>query len=387
MPKACIYLDHNATTPMLAEVADAMRECAAEAFGNPASSHRMGQLARRRLEEARGIVATCLDADPDEVVFTSGATEANNLAIFGLAGATPCHVLGSPLEHPSVREPLMRLQRRGYVLIDLPVSEQGVVFGSVFQEPMKNDVRLGTLMLANHETGAIQPVAEVIRESPAMIAWHVDATQAVGKIPASFRKLGATTLSFSAHKFNGPMGVGALLVRRATTLAPVFHGGHQQAGLRPGTEAVPLAVGLATALDIACRNMASRTAHLLRLRETFLAILRRSAEPIFVNGPEMGGLVNTVNVSFLGCPADALFMALDLAGVACATGSACSSGSLLPSPVLLGMGLPPARVQSAIRFSLGHQQTVDEVREAAERVATVVARVRAVTPQPTTIAP
>jgi cysteine desulfurase len=237
-------------------------------------------------------------------------------------------------------------------------------------------------MLANHETGAVQPVralAHVARAASCPwhgAAFHCDATQAVGKLPVHFHDLGVTSLALSAHKFHGPKGVGALLLRRGTKLRPRAWGGHQQQGRRPGTEPVALAVGLSAALDLACREMDARTAAVRGLRERFLTGLRSAAGPLALNGPMAGGVPHTVNVSFPGLKADALLMALDLAGVACATGSACSSGSLLPSPVLRAMGAPDAVLQSAMRFSLSALNTAAEVDEAARRIAAVVRRLR-----------
>ncbi len=211
---------------------------------------------------------------------------------------------------------------------------------------------------------------------PPGTAWHCDAAAAAGKVPVHFHDLGATTLTVSAHKFHGPKGVGALLVRRHTKLAPLLHGGHQQQGRRPGTEPVPLAVGLARALELAVTEMDARHTRVLSLRRRFLEVLRAQAVPVVLNGPEEGGIAHTLNLSFPGCQADVLLMNLDLAGVACATGSACSSGSLLPSPVLQAMGVPDAVLRSALRFSFSHLLEESQVLEAARRIVQVVARLR-----------
>jgi cysteine desulfurase len=371
-----IYLDHNATTPLLPAVWEAMRPVLTDAFGNPASAHRFGRRARQALEDARERVAALLDAAPDEVVFTSGATESNNLALFGLCGDPPGHLLASPVEHPSVAGPLVELARTGFALDLLSVSPEGIVPADAVSESLRPDTRLLALMLANHETGAVQPVAEVVRRLPPGVRLHCDATQAAGKVPLSFRALGAATLSASAHKFNGPKGVGLLLLRRDVRLRPRTHGGHQQGGRRPGTEAVAQAVGLVCALDLAVREMDARRAHVERLRRLLLERVRKEAAPVALNGPAAGGLPHTLNLSFPGLEAQALLMALDLAGVACSAGSACSSGSLLPSPVLRAMGVPEPLLRSAVRFSLGPTLTEAEVDEAARRVVAVVARLR-----------
>ena len=295
-----IYLDNNATTPMLPAVWEAMRPFAVEAYGNPASAHAAGRRARRGLEDAREQTAALLGARPDEVVFTSGATEANNLALFGLAGDPPGRLLASPVEHPSVSEPLRQLAASGFVLEELPVDAEGVVDAHALSRLLRSDMRLVAVMLVNHETGAVQPVRDLARRLDGRAAFHCDATQAVGRMPVHFGDLGVTTLALSAHKFNGPKGIGALLLRRGTKLRPRAWGGHQQQGRRPGTEPVALAVGLAAALDLACREMEQRTQLVRSLRDQFLAGLRATAGPVVLNGPASGGAPHTVNVSFPG---------------------------------------------------------------------------------------
>jgi cysteine desulfurase len=375
-----IYLDNNATTPTLPAVWEAMRPFLTDNFGNPASAHRVGSRARRALEDARERTADFLDAHPDEVVFTSGATEANNLALFGLASNPPGHLLISPIEHPSVTEPVQRLEQGGFTVDRLPVDATGVARANALSELLRPDTQLVSVMLANHETGAVQPVRDLAANVQRQVAFHCDAVQAVGKIRVRFHDLGVTTLALSAHKFHGPKGIGALLVRRGTKLQPHTWGGHQQQGRRPGTEPVALAVGLATALELWHREAASRTAHVSELRQLLLHRLRESAGPVILNGPgdEFPDAIipHTLNVSFPGCRADALLMNLDLAGVACSTGSACSSGSLLPSPVLQAMGVPGEVLHSAMRFSLSPLLTEADATEAALRIAAVVHRLR-----------
>jgi cysteine desulfurase len=362
-----IYLDHASTTPMLPEVWEAMRPYAVEHFGNPASAHAAGRKARQALEDARERVAHCLGASPDEVIFTSGATEANNLALFGLAGSPPGHILVSPIEHPCVMEPLKQLAGRGFEVEYLPVGRDGVVSGRG-----RPEARLAVVMLVNHETGAIQPIPVLSTQYSVL---HTDAAQAAGKIPISFRDLGVASLSVSAHKFGGPKGVGALLVRKGVTLAPQLFGGHQQQGRRPGTESVMLAVGMAAALESNVSRLADTAELLSRRRRGFLEQLERTCAPVVVNGPADGSPY-ILNVSFPGCRADLLLMKLDLAGVACSTGSACSSGSLLPSPVLQAMGVPDDVLRSAMRFSFGPATTDEELAEAARRIAEAVRRLR-----------
>lgn len=361
-----IDLDHNATTPTRPAVWDAVR---AAPDGNPSSAHAAGRAARRALDAARERVAAALDCAPDEVTFTGGATEANNLAVFGLAG--PGHVLASPLEHPCVTEPLKQLSVRGTAVEWLPVSVSGVVETSAVKP--RADTRLVAVMLANHETGAAQPVRAVV-EAAGGVPVLADAAQAVGKMRVSFRDLGAAALTASGHKFGGPKGVGVLVLRRGTPFTPTVFGGHQQGGRRPGTEPVPLAVGLAVALELAVQELDQRRTTWAALRARFVERLQVAA-PVVVNGP-LDGLPNTVNVSFPGARGDLLLMALDLAGVACSAGSACSSGSLLPSPVLRAMGLPDDVVRSAVRFSFGRDTDLADVDEAAGRIGPAVRRVR-----------
>ncbi|MFO0849480.1 MAG: cysteine desulfurase family protein [Gemmataceae bacterium] len=420
-----IYLDHNASSPLLPEAAEAMRAVWMEAGGNPASAHHAGRKARQRLEDARERVAAALGASPDEVIFTSGATEANNLALFGLTACpspplrfgrgrgrghacqpapelaksrkrvegdnptprppprsgeweqNPGHLLAAPIEHPCVIEPLNQLAAVGFAVEWLPVTPRGQVEQRQVLARVRDDTRLVALMLANHETGAIQPVRHVTKTLPKGIPLHCDAAQAVGKIPVNFRDLGVTTLTASAHKFGGPPGVGLLLLKRDTKLTPRAFGGHQQRGHRPGTEPVALAVGLATALDHAVTHLDANRAKLDELRQRLLDRLQ-AVGPV-VNGPQPGdpdGLPTTLNLSFPGCRADVLLMALDLAGVACSAGSACSSGSLLPSPVLRAMGVPDEGLRSAVRFSLGPSLTEADVDDAAGRITRCVQDVR-----------
>ena len=371
-----IYLDSNATTPLLPAAWEAMRAGFLDSFGNPGSAHRTGQRARQLLEDSRERIASLLGAHADEVVFTSGATEANNLALTGLAGEPPGHLIASAVEHPSVSEPLHQLANADFILDRLPVSSAGIVRTDDLASLLRPETRLVAVMLVNHETGAIQPISDLAR-IVAGVSFHCDAVQAAGKLPIDFHALGVTTLSLSAHKFHGPRGVGALLVRRGTRLRPLFHGGHQQQGRRPGTEPVALAAGMAVALETACKEMNQRSDQVCRLRQAFLQQLRGGADPVVLNGPADGeGVPHTLNVSFPGVKADALLMALDLAGVAASTGSACSSGSLLPSAVLQAMHVHDVVLRSAMRFSLSFMNTAADVDEAARRICKVVQRLR-----------
>jgi cysteine desulfurase len=369
-----IYLDNSASTPLLPEVWEAMRPHAVDHAGNAASTHAFGRRARQALEDARERLAALLDARPDEVLFTSGATEANNLALFGLAAAAPGCIVTSPIEHPCVLEPVQRLVAQGYRQALLPVTAEGIV--DLHQAAFPDDTRLVSVMLANHETGAVQPIAALAQRLDERAPLHCDSAAATGKMPLSFRKLGVAALTISAHKFHGPKGIGALLVRHPARLRPLLWGGHQQQGKRPGTEAVPLAVGMATALEWCVRRLDENRRHVEGLRRTFLDVLQRQAAPVVLNSPVEGGLPHVVNLSFPGCRADALLMNLDLAGVACSAGSACSSGSLLPSHVLKSMGLAAENLTSALRFSFSPLLAPEEVKEAAMRISSVINKLR-----------
>jgi cysteine desulfurase len=310
-------------------------------------------------------------------VFTSGGTEGNNLAVFGLPGTISGRILVSPIEHPSITEPLGRLADMGSAIDRLPVDSHGLVHAEILPGFLRTETRLAAVMLANHETGAVQPIRQLVEAVGGRCPFHCDAVQAVGRIPVRFHDLGVTTLALSAHKFHGPKGIGALLTKRGTKLQPLLLGGPQQRGRRPGTEPVALVVGLATALELAEREGELRRQHVRTLRERFLSQLREAAAPVVLNGPEEGGVPHTVNLSFPGCRAEALLMRLDLEGVACSTGSACSSGSLLPSPVLSAMGVSDEVWYSAMRFSLSTLLTETDIDEAVRRIVGAVRRLRA----------
>ena len=367
-------LDAHATTPLCAEALDAMTRVYAEANGNPSSAHAQGRQARRYLEEARETVATALGVKPARVTFTSGATEANNLAVLGQVPPNGS-VIASRLEHPCVTGPVEWLAARGHPVSWAPVLPSGVIDLDALPTLLTPATKLVCLMLANHETGVIQPVAELARRLPRGVRLHTDAAQAVGKIPVPFPDLGVSTLSLSGHKFGGPKGVGALVTRADLPVQSLFHGGHQQAGLRPGTEPVALAAGLAAALAASLAALPDRTVQLNRRRAAFLAHLETHAAPVTRHGITES-LPSCLNLAFPGVRADVLLMRLDLAGVSCSAGSACASGSLLPSPVLAAMGVPEAQIRSAVRFSFGPHLSDADAAEAARRVADAVRGLR-----------
>lgn len=382
-----IYLDHNATTPTHPGVVEAMARCWREGYANPASQHQPGQKARRVVEDAREDIAETLGANvsgprPDRLIFTSGGTEANNLAIFGIARANgnerPGQVVVSAIEHASVLEPAEHLLDLGWRVDSLGVNSDGVVRAELLAGLLRPETRLVSVMLGNHETGALQPVAELARVcNDAGVPMHTDAVQVAGKLPIRFREIGVAAMSVAAHKFQGPLGIGALLVRDGVQLSPLHFGGHQQWGLRPGTECVPLVVGMATALRIWRNECDAHLRHLVQLRDRFEAGLRAGFPELVVNGSGTARLPQTSNVAFAGLDGQVLLMALDMAGIACSVGSACSSGSSELSPTLLAMGLPKPVVASSLRFSLGVITTEAEIDEAVGRILLVVNELRA----------
>lgn len=383
MPTPSIYLDNNATTPIDPRVVEAMTECYRRFPGNPASQHAAGRAARRALEEAReeigGILGAKLGApQPDRVIFTSGATEANNLAIRGILGGWRVgmseshgapHVIVSAIEHPSISGVADQLATEGVQVSQLPVSRGGVVKLEELPAMLTPQTRLVCIMLGSNETGALQPVAEAAAICRAAnVPLHCDAVQVAGKLPVDFRALGASMLSVSAHKFHGPRGVGALLVHGKTPLAPLFFGGFQQAGLRPGSEPVALAVGLATALKLWREEAAQRAARMQQLRDQFESLLRTGIADLVIHAQAAPRLPHASHLAFPGLDRQALLMALDLAGVACSAGSSCASGSSELSPTLLAMGVSRELAASSLRFSFSAFSTAEELGEAAGRI-------------------
>jgi cysteine desulfurase len=382
-----IYLDHNATTPLDPEVLEAMRPHWLVG-GNPESRHSAGRGARRALDRSRESIARILGALPEEVVFTSGGTEANNLAVFGLStkdsglrtqDSAP-HMISSPIEHPAVAEPVARLEAEGFAVDRPGVDPEGRVDVGAAAWLFRPETRLATLMLANNETGAIQHVVQLTDLADEVgVPVHTDAVQAVGRIPVDFHALGVATLAASAHKFHGPAGIGVLLVRKGVQLTPRTFGGGQQGGRRPGTPSVALAVGMAKALELWQAEAEDRVARWSRLVDRLEAGLLAALGPdrVVRNGPgdPRLRLPQTLNVGFPGLDGDALLMQLDLAGVAASLGSACASGASEPSPTLLAMRVPADRLRSSVRFSLGASTDEAEVDEAIGRVVAVVERI------------
>jgi len=379
-----IYLDHNATTPLDPRVAEAMTACALTHFANPSSQHRRGRAARQVLEEAREAIAEMLGASlagrrGDRLVFTSGGTEANNLALCGLVEGRAAVTIASAIEHPSVTAALERLAAQGRTTATLPATPDGVLDLNVARDWLANSAAsVVSVMLANHETGALQPVtelAELKRKQGFLL--HTDATQAVGKIRVSFRELGVDALTCSAHKFHGPPGIGALLLRHGVTVEPQMVGGFQQEGLRCGTECVALAVGMMTALRLWHEEAEARQRRMTQLRLRLEGQLIEAFPHAVIHAAHTPRLPNTVNISFPGVDRQALLMALDMDGVECSTGSACASGSSEPSPTLKAMGVEPALVDTSLRISLAATTTEEEIGQAVRRIIAAAKQVAA----------
>ena len=322
----------------------------------------------------------CADSGgrPSRGDFHIGGTEANNLAVFGLAGAESSagHIVSSPIEHPAIAEPVARLEAAGFIIDRTPVDAEGLADAARMAADLCTETRFATLMLANNETGAIQPVRDLAAiAADRGIPVHTDAVQAVGRIPVDFHDLGVTTLAASAHKFHGPVGIGLLLVKSGVRLGSRLFGGGQQQGRRPGTVAVPLAVGLATALEKWQKEADLRSARWIRLRHRLESALVAALGPerVIRNGPaeDTARLPQTLNLGFSGIDGDTLFMQLDLAGIAVSLGSACASGSTRPSPTLMAMRVPDDRLRSSVRFSLGATTTENEIEQAVTRIVGV----------------
>lgn len=376
-----IYLDNNATTRPLPEVVEAISRHLSDSYANPGSRHAEGRIARRALEEARETIAGSLGADPEEVIFTSGGTEAANMALFGFARQLSPGVIALTYgEHPATRESTRELEAAGWKSHWLGVDSGGLIRTEHLDAVDWSAVKLASVILAHNETGVIQDLGDLSRRCRAHgIPLHVDAVQAVGKIPVHFHDLGAAALSLGAHKFHGPRGIGALLVREDVRLLPSLFGGHQEAGRRPGTEPVALAVGMAKALELWHTDRERRTAHLVALRDRLHAGLQQACGPAVLNGAEQTRLPNTLSIAFPGVDAEALLVALDLAGIACSMGSTCASGSSEPAPALVAMGTPEEVYRSSIRFSVSIENTAAEIDEAVQRIARTVNHLRSTT--------
>ncbi len=384
-----VYLDNNATTPVLPEALEAMRPYFGEHFGNASSIHHHGQETRAAVERARESVAALLGCRASEVVFTSGGTEGDNLAIFGLAREGD-HVITSTIEHHAVLNACKHLAKyretTGCEVTYIPVDGRGLVDPADVKRAIRPNTKLITIMLANNETGVVQPVAEIGKiAAEADIYFHTDGVQAAGKIPIDVNQIGCDLLTISGHKLHGPQGVGALYVRKGTRLEPMLHGGSHERSRRAGTENVPGIVGLGKAAELAVAGF--ERGDDLRMDDQKMAAMRDrlerellEIEATGLNGEGAPRVPNTTNIYFDGIEGEALVIALDLKGLAVSTGAACSSGAIEPSHVLTAMGLRPDRARASIRFSLGKQNTAEDVDFALGLIPETVARLRALSP-------
>ncbi len=376
-----VYLDSNATTPVLPEVFEAMRPYYLDQFGNASSIHHHGQHARAAVERARESVARLLGCRAAEVVFTSGGTEADNLAIFGMAEAGE-HVITSQIEHHAVLNACKRLERRGVEVSYLRVDGEGLIDPDEARKALRPKTKLISIMMANNETGVIEPVEEIGRiAAEADVYFHTDAVQAAGKIPIDVKKLGCDLLSISAHKFHGPQGIGALYVRRGTLIDPLFYGGNHERQRRAGTENLPGIIGLGCAAEIALRGLQNGDmTRIAKMRDRLESTLLEQIDEAGVNSGAAPRVPNTSNIYFDHIEGEAMVIALDLKGLAVSTGAACSSGAIEPSHVLTAMGLPPERARASIRFSVGKHNTEDDIAFALSVIPATIARLRELSP-------
>ena len=379
-----IYFDHNATTPLAPEVLAAMLPYLTEEYGNASSIHAFGQNARGAVEQARSSVAALVGARPADIMFTSGGTESNNHAILGVVAAAPGklkHVITCAIEHVAVLDTCRAVAKSGIDLTVLPVDREGLVNPEDVRNAIRPETVLISLMLANNEIGTIEPIEEIGNIAAGKgIVFHTDAVQAAGKIPIDVNKLGVDLLSISAHKFCGPKGVGALYIRKGTRLGPLMYGGHSERDRRPGTEDVAAIAGMGKAADLALAVLTNDSKRVRNLRDRLEQGLLGRVPHSWVNGARAPRVPNTANLTFPFIEGESMVIALDLKGIACSTGAACSSGALEPSHVLMALGLAPEDARATLRLSLGHQTTEEEIDFALETIPPVIERLRMLSP-------
>jgi cysteine desulfurase len=379
MPR--IYLDNNATTPVLPEVFEAMRPYFGEHFGNASSIHHHGQGTRAAVERARDSVAALLGCRASEVVFTSGGTEGDNLAIAGLTGPGD-HIVASGIEHHAVLHACKHLEETGSEVTYAPVDGRGLIDPDHVRRALRPNTSLISIMMANNETGVLQPVEEIGKiAAEADVYFHTDAVQAAGKVPINVKGIGCDVLSISGHKMHAPQGVGALYVRKGTRLQPLFYGGRHERSRRAGTENVPGIVALGKAAELALQGFErGDDKKMSALRDRLQRGILAQVEDTAVNGNGAARVPNTTNIYFDHIEGEAMVISLDLKGLAVSTGAACSSGAIEPSHVLMAMGLRPDQARASIRFSLGKQNTEDDIDIALALVPEAVARLRELSP-------
>jgi cysteine desulfurase len=375
------YFDHNATTPLAPEVLETMVSCLGQVYGNASSIHYFGQAAKQRLEQARRELASLIHANPTDLVFTSGGTEADNMAVLGVVRARASeaarHVVTTAIEHPAVLAACAQLEREGVAVTRLRVGASGVVNPDDVRRALRPETVLISAMHANNELGTIQPIAEISRIArEAEVPLHVDGVQALGKIPVDVNELGVDLYSLSGHKIYAPKGVGALYVRKGTRMAPVAFGGHHERDRRPGTENVPAIAALGAAATLAGRSLAADEERIAALRDKLENAVLERIHGAGVNGSRWNRTPNTSNLYFDGIDGEALVIGLDLRGFAVSTGSACSSGAITPSHVLTAIGLTSERARASMRFSLGRFNTTAQVDALVEALELSVAHLR-----------
>jgi cysteine desulfurase len=379
-----VYLDFNATTPVEPEVLDAMLPFLSDGFANASSIHTPGQRARAAVETAREQVAALIGAKPQEIIFTSGGTESDNHAIFGIVPVpqdTRSHVITSTIEHEAVLNACQAIEKQGVAVTYLSVDRAGRVDPAALEDAIRPATRLITVMHANNELGTVQPLEEIGRIArEARIRFHTDAVQSAGKLPVDVEKLGVDLLSLSAHKLYGPKGVGALYVRSGTRIQQLLFGGHHQWGFRPGTENVPGIVGFGKAAELARLSLAEDAKRISSLRDQLESGLLGRIADVRVNGAGAPRTPNTSNLTFSGVEGEALLIAFDLKGLAVSTGAACSSGTVEPSHVLMAIGLPADEARASLRLSLGRHTSAAEIELALQIVPAAVAQLRALSP-------
>ena len=376
-----VYLDNNASTPVLPEVFEAMKPYYLERFGNASSIHHFGQHARAAVEKARASVAALLNARPAEIVLTSGGTESDNLGIFGFLNKGD-HVITSTIEHSAVLNSCKRLEQMGCEVTYIGVNERCEIDPQDVRDALRPTTKLITIMMANNETGVLQPVEEVGRiAKEADVFFHTDAVQAAGKVPVDVRKIDCDALSISGHKIHGPQGTGALFLKKGTLIQPLLYGGNHERQRRAGTENLPGIVGLGKAAEISREWLANNgPAEMAALRDRLENGLTCVMDDIGVNGKNAPRVPNTTNIYVDHIEGEALVIALDLKGLAVSSGAACSSGAIEPSHVLLAMGMPHQRARGSIRISLGKQTTQEEIDYALSLIPEAVARLREISP-------
>ena len=379
-----IYMDHSATSPVDPEVFEAMKPYFIDSFGNASTLYSLGREGKKAMESAREEVASIIGAEPKEIIFTSGGTESDNIAILGTAYKLKKkgnHIITSDIEHPAVDETCKYLEKNGFNVTYLPVYKDGIVKIKDLEDAITDKTILITIMHANNEIGTIQPIAEIgkiARENE--IYFHTDAVQTVGKIPVNVKELNVDMLSLSAHKLYGPKGIGALYLRQGVRIEPIMYGGGHEKGIRPGTENIPGIVGLGKACSIAKENLQRDAQKLISLRDMLIDGVLAENEDSYLNGHRTKRLPNNANFRFTGIEGESLILHLDSKGIATSTGSACSSTKLEPSHVLMAIGLKEVEAHGSLRISLGHENTEEDIEYTITAIKEVVEKLRKMSP-------